>query len=78
AAFFEVRALEDELLPDAEKALEQAQRAYARREVALRDVLNARSVFYRARAERVKTLEAYHHALADLEELVDTGTGSQL
>jgi len=78
AAFFEVRALEDELLPDAEKALEQAQRAYARREVALRDVLNARSVFYRARTERVKTLEAYHHALADLEELVDAGTGSQL
>jgi cobalt-zinc-cadmium efflux system outer membrane protein len=67
----EAQHLTNDVLPEAERAFEQTQRSYAARRLPLLALMDARRTFYRARAELVDDLEAYHLAVTEVERLVD-------
>lgn len=72
----EAMALRDQVLPAAQATFDGAQEAYRVGKFGSLDALNAQRSLFEARAQYLDALEAYHSALAGLEEM--TGVRASL
>lgn len=70
AAFEEVRALREEILPEAQLASETAADAYRKGLFRFTDVLDTQRTLFELRGRYFGALAEYHEAVADLERLV--------
>jgi outer membrane protein, heavy metal efflux system len=66
----EIAALEGEILPEAETALEQAQDAYGKGLFRLTDVLDTQRKVFELRGRRFDALVTYRQSVADIERLI--------
>jgi cobalt-zinc-cadmium efflux system outer membrane protein len=66
----EIITLEEEVLPQAELALDTAEDAYRRGLFRLTDVLDTQRTLFELRIRRIDTLERFHHARTDIEGLI--------
>ncbi len=70
AALSEVRALQSEVLPQAERAFEGTRDAYQRGLFRYLDVLDSQRTLFEVRGRYLDALEAYHRAAAAVERLI--------
>jgi cobalt-zinc-cadmium efflux system outer membrane protein len=70
AAFAEVTALRNEVLPGAVSAFEAAGEGYRQGKFGLLDVLDAQRTLFEARGQYIEALTGYHKAVAQVERLV--------
>jgi len=72
AAFGEVEALRDRVIPDAEKVYRSARQAYGFGLFRYVEVLDAQRTFFETRSQLVDAMAAYHYAATDVERLTGT------
>lgn len=69
-AYIEVTSLEETVLPGAKTAFEAVNEGYRLGKFGLLDVLDAQRIFFASRAQLLRALTDYHHAVADVERLI--------
>jgi cobalt-zinc-cadmium efflux system outer membrane protein len=74
AAFERARVLRDDLVPGAQRVLDDATRAYRTGAVRYLDVLEARRTVFDIRDQYLAALADYHHARIDVDRLVGAPT----
>ena len=72
AAFGEVEALRDRVIPDAEKVYRSTRQAYGFGLFRYVEVLDAQRTFFETRSQLVDAMAAYHNAATDVERLTGT------
>ena len=72
AAFGEVEALRDRVIPDAEKVYRSARQAYGTGLFRYVEVLDAQRTLFETRSQLVDAMAAYHNAATDVERLTGT------
>jgi len=70
AAYAEVKALKNDVLPGAQSAFEAASERYRQGKFGFLDVLDAQRTLVEARSQYIEALNAYHKAVADVERLI--------
>jgi len=76
AAFSEVTALKNDVLPGAQSAFEAASEGYRQGKFGFLDVLDAQRTLVKARSQYIEALNAYHKSVADVERLIGKRLGS--
>lgn len=70
AAFSEVTALKNDVLPGAQSAFEAASEGYRQGKFGFLDVLDAQRTLVDARSQYIEALNVYHKSVADVERLI--------
>jgi cobalt-zinc-cadmium efflux system outer membrane protein len=69
-AFAEATALNNEVLPGAQRAFDAASEGYRQGKFGFLDVLDAQRTLFEARGQYLEALAAYHKAVAEVERLI--------
>ena len=70
SAFSEAIALKNDVLPGAQSAFETASEGFRQGKFSYLDVLDTQRTLFETRGQYIKTLTAYHRAVADVEQLI--------
>jgi cobalt-zinc-cadmium efflux system outer membrane protein len=70
AAYYEVRAVRDEIEPSARSAFEAAEEAFRQGKINALDLLDAQRTLFGVREQYVNVLAAFHRAAIDVERLI--------